>query len=538
MGVLFRRFSILIVIGRAISSPINVVDFGADPSGRRDSAAAIQAAMLNASGGQVYVPAGRFVIGSALKLHSYDWLIAEPGAELLQRSSVGLEVDANITCYRVRLQGLTLRYNRSAEEGNAADIGMLFRGLQHSHMTDLTLLNYGKQIGISVEPDFSVDLSASRDEGDSNGNSRDEGDSNGNFIFNVFDRIEMDEVRIGVQYLGQASASNPNILFVDHGEGYLHDGNYPNTSVVPCSNLTSAAVEFAGLKIAHGSVSHFDGWLSSGESMYYGECVTSPSAELGGIAANGRSFRAVVFEKPQAVISNNAWRGVTIRYASEFGVRAHRWADTERWYDLYVMLAKENATAVALGDPRFFSKIDRFLFISPCIVFSPGLPASVVPSVRGFVLNPGVFRINLQDVISDKRWAGGIDTFVEDRSGEAGSYVITLMSTGQGVNEMLEPGVALGPARFVKGSTTAASGRALVLQGQLAANVTGLLLARAPRPGEVMLTPACNLAPAPPDPPRAYWVGEMHASGFVVQLSGGLGHDCAIDYRVELAGLQ
>ena len=85
MGVLFRLFSTLIVISWAISSPVNVVHFGADPSGRRDSAAAIQAAMLNASGGQGYVPAGRFVIGSALKLHSYDWLIAEPGAELLQR---------------------------------------------------------------------------------------------------------------------------------------------------------------------------------------------------------------------------------------------------------------------------------------------------------------------------------------------------------------------------------------------------------------------------------------------------------------------
>ncbi len=53
-----------------------------------------------------------------------------------------------------------------------------------------------------------------------------------------------------------------------------------------------------------------------------------------------------------------------------------------------------------------------------------------------------------------------------------------------------------------------------------------------------MLTPACNLAPAPTDPPRAYWVAEMHTSGFVVQLSGGLERDCAIDYRVELTGLQ
>lgn len=526
MGVFLIRS--LIVIKWAASSLVNVVDFGADPSGSRDSAAAIQAAMLNASGQMVYIPAGRFVLGSTLKLHSYLTIIADPGAELLQRSSVGLEVDANITCYRVRLQGLTLRYNRSGEEGNAADIGILLRGLQHSQMTDLTLLSYRNQIGISVEPDFAVNLSAPREEGD----------SNGNFIFNVFDRIEMDTVRIGVQYLGQASVSNPKIIFSDHGEGYLHDGDYPNTTVIPCSNVTSAAAEFAGLKISHGSISHFDGWLSSGDNLYYGECVTSPAAELGGLAAGGRSFKAFVYQKPQAVISNNVWRAVTIRYASEFGVRAHRWADTERWYDLYVMLAKANATAVGLGDPRFFSKIDRFLFISPCIVFSPGLPASAIPSVRGFVLNPGVFRINLQDVISDKRWTGGIGTFVEDRSGEAGSYVITLMSTGQGVDQMLEPGVALGPARFVKGSTTAANGRAVVLRGHLAANVTGLLLARAPGPGEVMLTPACNLAPAPTDPPRAYWVAEMHTSGFVVQLSGGLERDCAIDYRVELTGLQ
>jgi hypothetical protein len=81
------------------------------------------------------------------------------------------------------------------------------------------------------------------------------------------------------------------------------------------------------------------------------------------------------------------------------------------------MLGAANTTAVSLGDPRTFHKIDRFMFHSPCLVYAPGVDAH---SIAGVVLNPGTFRVNFQDVHSDKIWPNG---HVIDNSGRDGSYM-------------------------------------------------------------------------------------------------------------------
>jgi hypothetical protein len=49
-------------------SPVNILDFGADPTGTTDSAAAIQAAInsVKTNGGDIYIPAGIFRVNSAL----------------------------------------------------------------------------------------------------------------------------------------------------------------------------------------------------------------------------------------------------------------------------------------------------------------------------------------------------------------------------------------------------------------------------------------------------------------------------------------
>ena len=62
----------------------NILDYGADKSGRVNSACAIQKAIDDCSenGGRVYVPAGRFLSGF-LRLRSNVELYLEQGAELI-----------------------------------------------------------------------------------------------------------------------------------------------------------------------------------------------------------------------------------------------------------------------------------------------------------------------------------------------------------------------------------------------------------------------------------------------------------------------
>ena len=112
-------------------------------------------------------------------------------------------------------------------------------------------------------------------------------------------------------------------------------------------------------------------------------------------------------------------------------------------------------------------------------------------------------------------------------------YLMTLMSTGRGIPTyppLSPPDVPLGPVQYAKGLGSQASGRAVFPAGATTLNVT-VAIARAPRPGEVMLTPACDHSP------RSLWLGALHGRGFVAHLSAALDVDCAVDYRVALGSL-
>lgn len=57
---------------------VNVLDFGADPTGILDSTAAIQAA-INKAGGSIFFPAGDYLVQSQLKLPNYEFYDDNPG---------------------------------------------------------------------------------------------------------------------------------------------------------------------------------------------------------------------------------------------------------------------------------------------------------------------------------------------------------------------------------------------------------------------------------------------------------------------------
>lgn len=137
----------------AMANPTNVVDLGADATGRHDSTAAIQTTFD--SHDSVLIPAGTFVLMRPLLLRSRLLVAAEPGATLLQRGSAALEVAPNTTCYKLRLHGITIRYDRGTTEAQATDVGLLLRGLQHSNIVGLSLLNYavgpGRKLNASTQ---------------------------------------------------------------------------------------------------------------------------------------------------------------------------------------------------------------------------------------------------------------------------------------------------------------------------------------------------------------------------------------------------
>jgi hypothetical protein len=120
---------------------------------------------------------------------------------------------------------------------------------------------------------------------------------------------------------------------------------------------------------------------------------------------------------------------------------------------------------------------------------------------------------------------------------------LTLMSTGRGVPTnppLTGADLAWGPARYTKGVGTESGGEVVFEPGATTVNVTTLALVRAPRPGEVMLTPACNLAGEggmQPEAARSLWLGELHVHGFLAHLSAPLASACHVHYRIVLGSL-
>jgi hypothetical protein len=242
-----------------------------------------------------------------------------------------MEVPPNTTCYKLRLHGITIQYDRGEAVAQATDVGLRLRSLQHSDIVGISLLNYAigpGQTAISIAPDFTAPPPPPEAVAG--------GDNSGNFVFNRFDQVEISKARVGFEYFGQAEYRSPATRFVSKGHGYTHDGHYTDVPVLPCNLVAFGAIgqDTANISISHGAVSHFAWVASSGRSFSFGECVTTPAAALGGLNRGGQSYVAEVFQKAQAIISNNVYRSVTIRHVTSggTGVLARRWADTERWY--------------------------------------------------------------------------------------------------------------------------------------------------------------------------------------------------------------
>jgi len=84
-------------------APVNVLDFGADPTGATNSAPAIQLAVNFAAGRRIYIPQGTYTIGSTITCPSGTWLEGDGGGETILQGSADVNVllfqDASVADY-------------------------------------------------------------------------------------------------------------------------------------------------------------------------------------------------------------------------------------------------------------------------------------------------------------------------------------------------------------------------------------------------------------------------------------------------------
>ena len=84
-------------------APVNVFDFGADPTGTTNSAPAIQAAVNFAAGRRIYIPQGTYIIGSTITCPSGTWLEGDGAGETILQGSANVNVllfqDASVADY-------------------------------------------------------------------------------------------------------------------------------------------------------------------------------------------------------------------------------------------------------------------------------------------------------------------------------------------------------------------------------------------------------------------------------------------------------
>jgi hypothetical protein len=109
-----------------------------------------------------------------------------------------------------------------------------------------------------------------------------------------------------------------------------------------------------------------------------------------------------------AVISNNTWINITLRFVKDSGIYAERWADTELYLKLFVQLTADHATAINLNPhPTQPWQIDRFCFVMPCLVYSASRRVTSIsnPSTLTAIrLGPGVRGCSGWHIESDKVW--------------------------------------------------------------------------------------------------------------------------------------
>ncbi len=141
--------------------------------------------------------------------------------------------------------------------------------------------------------------------------------------------------------------------------------------------------------------------------------------------------KCVVYSGEQySVISNNVWENIIFRKVFEKAIEAIKWADSEKWYNLYAQAWSDKVILIDLNvSEKEWLQIDRFHFYSPTLVYSPNLKTSPV-AIR---FGKDTMKHFFWGVISDKRWG----KFIADDN--ARSYYIIKDSSGKGFKEA--PGV-------------------------------------------------------------------------------------------------
>lgn len=160
---------------------VNVVELGADPSGKADSAPAIQAAIdrITATGGTVYLPAGNYRIGKTLEwinpakdrssgilflgdgMHSTVLRSAVQSGPLLRVRGVPLQGPVSTTFFwGGGIQQLTLDGSAGAKEGHD---GIEVMGWWYGELSQLRIRNFSRHgiravtdLSLNPNPDFSA----------------------------------------------------------------------------------------------------------------------------------------------------------------------------------------------------------------------------------------------------------------------------------------------------------------------------------------------------------------------------------------------
>ena len=137
------------ISGYSGAAEINVLDFGADKSGKKDSAKAIQKALNyaidNGSSSiqiKVVVPKGTYKINSLLKIYSNTWLYLEDGAKIVRNFDKGCMIK---NAQANGKGGFDSERNIVIEggtwDGNPSSTSNPFSNMRFGHMTNLWIKN-------------------------------------------------------------------------------------------------------------------------------------------------------------------------------------------------------------------------------------------------------------------------------------------------------------------------------------------------------------------------------------------------------------
>jgi hypothetical protein len=155
-------------------APLNVLDYGADPTGVTDSTAAIQAAIdaLPTGGGAVYVPTGMYLIDPAIGIDVVTGLtlfgdgrantqfIPKPaGGNIFKRQVNPAGPNIYVDSVIVRDVGVILRHPAVADPSNYYQVAFQFRHVTRSLIEDVYIGNYPYGISAGLTPPTNQDNS-------------------------------------------------------------------------------------------------------------------------------------------------------------------------------------------------------------------------------------------------------------------------------------------------------------------------------------------------------------------------------------------